>query len=826
MITNISPTPSNTPSNTPSITPSRSGCPLPITIISSVSTNGCGSDPLTGTTNYVVYNGSSNLYNDVSIDQGDFQLNTCFNVENPFVGQTYQFDFIVDPDFQLCNSAGYYYDRIIFRLTSYGDLGGGVFYYGGVEEFYYGGVLQDTIPSIFPVGVQTVDTCEIELYVYPQFRIERIPPPSPTPTQTSTLTQTPSPTKTQTQTPSQTATRTPTLTPTMTGFTGPCACVEITAYGPEGEGFAGSIEYNNCFGTLVVEGFATQGTRYRCISYIGNVLQIFNSTNVSYGIASGFSCASGTCPTSTVIPLATPTPTPTLTQTQTATPSLTPTNTPSMTAFTGPCACVEMTAYGPEGEGFAGSIEYNNCFGVLVVEGFTTQGTRFRCVDYTGGVIQVFSSTNVSYGIASGFSCTSGTCPTSTVIPLATPTPTPTFTQTPSQTATLTPTTTPTLTVCPDTNVCMALTVTGATEEFFPSIEYNNCFGTLINEVFTTNGTRYRCIQYLAGVPQIFSYTGMEDPTIFGGNCNTFECPTSVVPLTPTPTPTITQTQTPSNTATQTNTPSLTPTNTPSMTGFTAPCVCLEITAYNTDPEGPAGSIEYNNCFGVLVGEIFLTTGTRYRCVDYTGGVIQVFNSTNVSYSIASGYNCSSGTCPTSTVIPLSTPTPTPTITQTQTSTPSATIGATPTNTQTQTNTPTNTPTNTQTQTNTPTPSITPSTVLETCAFLTVRTDGSLDVPITGVEVNSVPVTYLSGTTFTIDPSDSPGYFNTTQTGASETVVVNYGSNISGQRIELIDCDAVVYCCDLNPGGGTCTFTGVNLSCNCNWEIQAYDGTC
>jgi hypothetical protein len=124
------------------------------------------------------------------------------------------------------------------------------------------------------------------------------------------------------------------------------------------------------------------------------------------------------------------------------------------------------------------------------------------------------------------------------------------------------------------------------------------------------------------------------------------------------------------------------------------------------------------------------------------------------------------------------------------------------------------------------TPSVTPTITVETCAFLTVRTDASLDVPITGVEVNSVPVTYLSGETFTIIPADPPGYFNTTQTGASETVTVTYGSNIAGQRIELVDCDAVVHCCDLNPGGGTCTFTTVNLSCNCNWEIQAYDGTC
>jgi hypothetical protein len=36
----------------------------------------------------------------------------------------------------------------------------------------------------------------------------------------------------------------------------------------------------------------------------------------------------------------------------------------------------------------------------------------------------------------------------------------------------------------------------------------------------------------------------------------------------------------------------------------------------------------------------------------------------------------------------------------------------------------------------------------------------------------------------------------------------------------------VVHCCDLNPGGGTCTFTGVDLSCSCNWTIEAFDGTC
>ena len=182
--------------------------------------------------------------------------------------------------------------------------------------------------------------------------------------------------------------------------------------------------------------------------------------------------------------------------------------------------------------------------------------------------------------------------------------------------------------------------------------------------------------------------------------------------VTSTPTQTQTQTQTPSSTIG--STPTQTPSPTPTMTAFTGPCICVEMTATNTDPEGPAGSISYNNCFGTLVGEIFNTTGTRYRCVDYTGGVIQVFSSTNVTYGPAVGYSCSLGTCPTTTVIPL---TPTPTQTQTNTPTPSSTIGSTPTQTPsntatpTQTGTPNVTPTQTQTpsQTVTQTPSPSPS---------------------------------------------------------------------------------------------------------------------
>jgi hypothetical protein len=292
------------------------------------------------------------------------------------------------------------------------------------------------------------------------------------------------------------------------------------------------------------------------------------------------------------------------------------------------------------------------------------------------------------------------------------PTPTPTLTRTPTQTPSATPT------GCTNPVVCMELNVTGATGENFASIEYNDCKGTLIGEIFTSNGVRRRCVEYLMGVPQIFSYTNMQEPFIVALNCNTGEC---IDPPPPTPTQTGTKQPTP------------TPTQTPTQTGTVQP---------------------------------------------------------------------------------------TPSQTQTQTQTPTNT--GTPTQTPTPTSTIVLTPTNTSTTTPTPTP----TRPFETCAFLTVRTDGSLDVPITGVEVNSVPVTYLSGETFTIIPADPPGYFNTTQTGTSVTVVVSYGSNIPGQKIILCDCDNVCQCCNTNPGGGTCTFENVNLSCNCNWTIEGFDGTC
>jgi len=238
--------------------------------------------------------------------------------------------------------------------------------------------------------------------------------------------------------------------------------------------------------------------------------------------------------------------------------------------------------------------------------------------------------------------------------PTPTPTPTPTATSTPTPTPTSTPTPTPT----PTTTVagCKCYSVTYTTIPGDLSVRYRNCATdttttTLINTLETIdNGdgtfSAFICVkQGGAYAIPVCVQGGIEvtcDPYIWteGGNCTiASDC------YSPVPTPTPTSTPTPTATAT--------PTPTPTSTPVPVPCVCVEIivTGSTAPEESYAGSIEYNNCSSQLVGELFTTPGIRYRCMDYTGGLIQVFNSTNITYSIKSGASCSGGTCPTGTTI-------------------------------------------------------------------------------------------------------------------------------------------------------------------------------
>jgi hypothetical protein len=105
----------------------------------------------------------------------------------------------------------------------------------------------------------------------------------------------------------------------------------------------------------------------------------------------------------------------------------------------------------------------------------------------------------------------------------------------------------------------------------------------------------------------------------------------------------------------------------------------LNVTGTTSGPEGVTASILYNDCYSVQTGEIFTTNGIRYRCMDYTGGVIQEFGYNGMTISIAAGFSCSAGTCPTGIVVtqtptPTATPVgPTPTATEVPPPTPTAT---------------------------------------------------------------------------------------------------------------------------------------------------------
>jgi hypothetical protein len=292
----------------------------------------------------------------------------------------------------------------------------------------------------------------------------------------------------------------------------------------------------------------------------------------------GKKCVYPICVTLPITMPAPPTPTPT----PTATPTPTPTPTPPPT----PCVCVEIEVEGTGPENFA-SIQYNDCTGTLVNEVFMTDGTRYRCIDYTGGEVQIFEYDNLTYNIASGFSCSLGTCPVD-------PTPTPTIT--------------------PEGCTCYCMTYV---VEGFPltlNVRYRDCVSdtTITTPIWELpsfdngDGTATACICVKQGgayaIPVCVS-GGIEvtcDPYTWveGGACTTAgsECfgpaptatPTPTATSTPTPTPTSTgPTPTPTPTPTSTSTPTPTPTETP------LDCLCFCYT-YTTVPSDL--SVRWRDC--------------------------------------------------------------------------------------------------------------------------------------------------------------------------------------------------------------------------------------
>jgi hypothetical protein len=179
----------------------------------------------------------------------------------------------------------------------------------------------------------------------------------------------------------------------------------------------------------------------------------------------------------------------------------------------------------------------------------------------------------------------------------------------------------------------------------------------------------------------------------------------------------------------------------------------------------------------------------------YIGGYFDTFNNVNVPNNIVL-INTDNQTY----ICPAVTPTPTPT----QTITPTQTV----------TPTPTPTITLTPTQTITPTPA--------SNAIIDI-TNGSLDIQISSVYVNSVVTSVVGGS---LPNTTGNGTNLSTNQLGTYTIEVNYSCTIAGQKITLTDSDLFSECQNTSTGSNTMTFTSKVVQSYHNVLIEAADGTC
>jgi hypothetical protein len=125
-----------------------------------------------------------------------------------------------------------------------------------------------------------------------------------------------------------------------------------------------------------------------------------------------------------------------------------------------------------------------------------------------------------------------------------------------------------------------------------------------------------------------------------------------------------------------------------------------------------------------------------------------------------------------------------------------------------------------QTPTQTSTPTQTPTN--NSVANLNI-TNGSLDIEITSVYVNSVNTSVTGGQL--PNTTGNGTNLSTTQIGVY-TVEINYNCSVSGQHITLTDSASVSTCQNTSTGSNTMTFTAADVFSYLDVEIDAQDGTC
>ena len=133
-------------------------------------------------------------------------------------------------------------------------------------------------------------------------------------------------------------------------------------------------------------------------------------------------------------------------------------------------------------------------------------------------------------------------------------------------------------------------------------------------------------------------------------------------------------------------------------------------------------------------------------------------------------------------------------------------------------------PTTTTTTTAAPTTTTT-TTSAGTTVDISIQNVGSLDIPIGGMTINGVAVTWVGyGPDFYLNAGDN-GSFTSTQIGTYD-VVISYGSHTPGQRITFIDSNSVPYCQTLNGSGGTFTITNATITAGTTITVEGLDGIC
>jgi len=105
-----------------------------------------------------------------------------------------------------------------------------------------------------------------------------------------------------------------------------------------------------------------------------------------------------------------------------------------------------------------------------------------------------------------------------------------------------------------------------------------------------------------------------------------------------------------------------------------------------------------------------------------------------------------------------------------------------------------------------------------------IDNNNSLDIPITGMTINGVAVTYSSGADFIINAGNN-GNFTSNELG-TYTVVISYGSHISGQNITFVDSDNNITCQDLNGSAGSFTIPSSVITGGTTIYVTGADGAC